>query len=193
MKGFNKTRGIVLRKIHYGDNDAVVTFLTEEGGRLSGFAKGEAVSQKRFGGALDLFNQVSLVGQKKKEEMLWLSSAELVEAYTFIRSDLTKFATACYFTELILSFLHENEALGPLYQIFSIFLKELNQDSHFCPQLIPLMEHQLLSLFGYKPELSLCVGCQMTLHPKKEYFFYGPKGGVVCSNCAPFETPYPLN
>lgn len=187
------TTALILRKIPYGESDAILTFLTKEGGRLTGFAKGEAVSQKRFGGCLDLFNQVRLIGRKGREEMVFLSSAELVEVYPTLRSDLPKFAAACYFAEFVLFFLHEHETLISLYEVFSSFLYEFSQASSFKPHLIPLMEHQLLSLFGYKPELSFCIRCQMELHPDKEYFFHGAKGGVVCSGCAPTPTEYPLN
>ncbi len=188
----NKTTALVLRKIHYGESDAVVTFLNDDGKRFSGFAKGEAVSQKRFGGSLDLFNTVGLVYQKGKEEMIRLSSAEIVSSMPALRTELSKFAAACYFSELVLSFLHDNETVVSLYDVFTSFLKTLNDDPAFKPHLIPLMEHQMLHLFGYKPELASCIQCQTPLTSEKKYFFQGAKGGVVCSGCAPAQTNYPI-
>ncbi len=56
------TNAIVLHTFPYGDKDLIARLLTVEGELISCFAKGAQNSQKRFGPALDVLNQVVVMG-----------------------------------------------------------------------------------------------------------------------------------
>lgn len=180
-----KSKALVLRKIPYGEADTIVTCLGEEGRLIKGFAPSERSSRKRFGGVLDLFNQVEIEWvENPNSELVRLQSAELVCAMEGVRDDLSKFAAACYFTELILAFHKGNEKGEAVYNDFVAFLEEQKNQEAFEPHLVPLMEHRFLDLLGFRPELSACLDCRESIYPDQNYFFQGKKGGVVCSDCA---------
>ena len=178
-----KKRGIVLKKTPYGDDDLIVHFLTEEGLHLSLFAAGARKSARRFGTTLDLFNELEIQYREKNSNLLRIDSAELLTLMEGIRKALPKYAAACYFTEMILSFLQEREASFVLYKSFREFLATLNDPAPMDSHLIPLMEHHFLDLFGFKPTLNRCLDCGKGVSPQSTYFFEGIKGGIVCTPC----------
>lgn len=174
--------GLVLKKIPYGDRDWIVTLLLEDGHRLSALAPGARVSQKRFGGALDLFNRLHLQIKTSQNHAV-LESVEIIDGMDGIRRDLGKFAAVCYFAELVLEFLHEGEANLRLYEVFFQFLESLKGPEAMLTKIIPLMEIHCLDLFGFRPVLGQCLDCNGALNPELSYHFMGSRGGVVCQPC----------
>lgn len=180
-----KTKAVVLRKVAYGEGDWIVSLLTENGSKLTAFAPHARRSSKRFGGNLDLFNFLDVVYRGGKNgQMHQLNEVDLLEGMEGIRTDLSKFASACYFSELITLFLQEKESSPVLFESFFGFLKTLNSSQPFSPHLIPLMEHRFLAIFGFKPKLDSCIICEGALKRDSNCVFNGIKGGVVCSRCA---------
>ena len=180
----HKTTAIILKKIPYSESDLIVWWLTKEGRKQGGFAPSARSSQKRFAGMLDLFNLVELVYQERKgSELVLLQNASLQNGMEEIRKDISKFASACYFSEMILEFLQEKQTLPAIHEIFCHFLQSVNQPGPLAPHLIPLMEHQLLTLFGFRPSLSACGKCGKEIRPGERYFFDGRQGSIVCPLC----------
>jgi len=179
-----KTKAIILKKIPYGDGDWIVTLLTEEGQKVTGFAAKARVSKKRFGTSLDLFNYVEIVcRERRSSSMLQVSSSELLSGMEGLRQDLKKFAASCYFAELIIVFLQDKEKHEELFTIYKSFLEEINICDTLENQLIPVMEHRFLEIFGFKPTLNACMECGQSLNPEAKYFFNGMKGGIICLQC----------
>lgn len=179
-----KQRVILLSKIPYGDRDLIVTLLSEEGVRLSAFAPAARSSRRRFGGSLDLFNRLDVLCVEPRADRLFqLKEAEVVLSGEEVRKDLIKFGTACYFTEMILHFLQESEKAPLLYESFCSFLDGLNEPRPFSTHVIPLLEDHFLRLFGYQPELMVCLHCSKSIKPTGDYFFHGMKGGLLCALC----------
>ncbi len=182
-------QAILLRKVPYGEADLVLNFLTSEGKLFSCFAKSARNSQKRFGGALDIFNQLELVcdpvSQTRSQGLPRLQSISLIVGMEGLRHDLAKFAASCFFAEMILVFLKEDQSLPGLYDLLLSFLLEIKDKTQLAPQWIPLMEYKLLDLFGFQPELSACLVCREGLNPDYRYAFDERRGGIVCSGCEP--------
>ena len=55
-----RTRAIVLRTRAHGESDKIVTFLTQDWGKITGIAKGAKRSRRRFVNVLELFTHVAL-------------------------------------------------------------------------------------------------------------------------------------
>ena len=58
MRSSQTTHAIVLRARPYGESDKIVSFLTEDFGKLSGIAKGALRSRRRFVNSLEPFSLV---------------------------------------------------------------------------------------------------------------------------------------
>ncbi|MBI4412588.1 MAG: DNA repair protein RecO [Deltaproteobacteria bacterium] len=193
----HKTTAVILKKIPYSESDMIVWWLAGDGRKQGGFAPSARSSQKRFAGGLDLFTFVELLYQERKgTELVLLQNASLQNGMEGIRKDLPKFASACYFSEMILEFLQEKQSLPAVFGIFWHFLQTIDRPGPLAPHLIPLMEHQLLTLFGFRPSLSACGKCGKKIRsaepaepvqpvePNERYFFDGRHGSILCSLCA---------
>jgi len=177
-------QSIVLHKFPYGDKDLIVRLLNSEGEILTVFAKGGQNSSKRFGPVLDLFNQIDIIAKSRpNSSMLSLQSAELRFAMDSVRTDLTKFAVASFFSEMFLVFLKEGEKLPELYDDFCGFLQDINQTHSLEEQSIPVWEYKWLQHLGFNPQFSQCVTCGDEPAQEKSYHFSEKSGGILCQPC----------
>lgn len=177
-------KGLVLKKINYGESDLIITFFTEEGEKLKAFAPKARKSRQRFPN-LDLFNYLEITYNPAKESssLSRLNSAECVLGMISVHQDLRKFATASYFSELILEFLPDGLNSKEIFESFFSFLKGMNGSEPLLKALIPMMEHHFLDLSGYKPMLDNCLSCRQKVRKEESYVFDGMKGGVLCRSC----------
>ena len=92
---------IIMRIKEFGESDLIVTFLTSDGGRLKGVAKGARRSKRRFANCLDLFCLTSLEYElKRKGNLHFLHSGKLIDASLGLRSDFSSLSLASYMVEL---------------------------------------------------------------------------------------------
>lgn len=189
-----KIKAILLKKVAYGDDDWIVTVLTEEGRRQSYFAPHARKSQKRFGNILDLFNYLELtLSQKSPDSLPRLEGAELINSSPSICENMAKFAVACYFSEIILEFLQAEQQIPALFTFLIKHLNMMDEVDALPHHFVPAAEHRLLELFGFKPQLSTCLHCSAAITPAGEYFFDGAKGSIVCQDCSPSIQSSPLS
>lgn len=180
-----KSKGIVIKKVPYQDSDLVVTFLTEAGEKFTAFAPKARVSKKRFGSAIDLFNLLSFSYiPSKNQSMARLTEVNLEQSMDSLRLDLKKFALACYLSEMALEFMPENEQTPDVYKSIWSVLKRFNILDEVEDDVLPVIQHHFLELFGFEPHLDRCVRCEGDLIESQKYFFQGAHGGVVCGTCA---------
>lgn len=180
----HKTKGIVLKKIPYSEKDLIVVWLTDTGKKITGFAPAARQSRRRFGGALDLLNYLEFVYREgRNADAVRLEGVNLLAGMEGVRKDLSKFAAACYFSEVILEFVQEKQQIPAIFGAYFDFLLGLNKSGEFKSHVVPLMEHKFLTILGFKPWLSECLLCKKALSPQESYFFDGRRGGVVCSEC----------
>jgi DNA repair protein RecO (recombination protein O) len=68
----HKASAFVLRTLDYGESDRIVTFYTDEFGKLKGIAKGARRSRKRFANAIEMFSCSTIVFSRKNNQGLAL-------------------------------------------------------------------------------------------------------------------------
>src|SRR4030095_15822856 len=85
------SRGLVLRSLDYGEADRIITFFTDDRGKLSVFARGARRSKLRFTSALEPFAIVRLHASSPSRGELWtLQEAHMVRPFRGILGDLKK-------------------------------------------------------------------------------------------------------
>jgi DNA repair protein RecO (recombination protein O) len=97
-----QTAAILLRKTKFSETSLIVTWLSQNAGKLKTIAKGARRPRSRFGGTLDLFHQCEIqFARSRKGELHALRETVLLEAYEAIRFDFQRLALASYFAELV--------------------------------------------------------------------------------------------
>lgn len=179
-----RSEALVLRGMNLGDADRLLTFFTEERGKIRAVAKGVRRTKSKFGGSLEPLTCVHLVYFGKENADLYrVNSADIVRSFDGLRTDLEKWTHSLFLAELIDKLLKEREALPPLYRLALTLLGEIEADGRTEEHLI-LFQARLLSAVGYRPNLSRCVHCGGDLFEKGGALAAGGQG-ISCLDCSP--------
>jgi DNA repair protein RecO (recombination protein O) len=179
-----KTSAIVIKTLDYGESDRILTFYTSDFGKIKGIAKGAKRSRRRFSNALELFTFSRLIFFDKRESGLArIEGCDIVDTFPAIREDVRKIAFGCYLAELVDAMTAEREPNPHLFSMVRTFLSLLSEGQAE-PQILRLFEARLLSLLGYRPELSRCLRCDETFERAGQAHFSVNKGGLLCERCS---------
>ncbi|MBW2412166.1 MAG: DNA repair protein RecO [Deltaproteobacteria bacterium] len=185
MSAFS-TPAILIRRTDYGDYDLILTFFSLTHGKISLIAKAAKKSTKRFGGILELFSELEVVGSSGRGRGLpVLQEAVLKQPFSRIRADITRTAYASYWAELIHDWMQEYERQTELYDLLKRSLGELDSGRTTEANLSVLFQIRLLNISGHRPNLSHCCRCQNPLEStvSGRLVFDIARGGITCRNC----------
>lgn len=178
--GLYRTKAIVLRSRNLGEADRVLVLLSEELGKFEAVVKGARRQRSRFVGntlPFNYFEGLFFTGKSLDN----LSQVELVHSFSRLRDDLTRFAYASFWVELIDGFLPEGQEAGELFRfLLAAFIVLEKADDLEMVNLAFLA--RLLNYLGYQPELNCCTCCGRV--PEQKRFFSAETGGLVCSECS---------
>ena len=185
--GVFKTKAIVIRSTPYGESDRIVTFFSEDFGKIKGIAKGARRSRKRFQNALSLFSFVRLLFfDKEGMGLVRVEGCDILNSFPKIRDHLRKIFYGEYFLELVNEMSGEREANREAFNLLTSSLSDLEVRE---PQeeRLRTFEIRMLSLFGYRPNLRRCDLCKKDVEDFQgapSVFFSLEKGALVCKNCS---------
>jgi DNA repair protein RecO (recombination protein O) len=178
-----KTQAIVLKSMNLSESDRLVTFLTEDHGKVKCVAKGARKAKNCFWGSLEPMTQIHLIYFGKENQSLYrLNQSDIIESFQSIREDFAKLYTGIYFIELIDSMILEGHSDKQIYKLLQQTLAAMKQQSDL-DSLIRLFEIRLLTLSGYKPQVDHCVICK-TILKNGIFKFSFIQNGIICRNCS---------
>lgn len=183
-----RTEAIVLRVIDYGESDRIVTFCTQDFGKIKGIAKGARRSRKRFANALEPFSCSRIQFSRRGPDSLALiEGCDILSHFPLIRADLEKTLAASYLIDLTDQFTPEDKKSEASFFLLQDFLRCL-EGTAITDALLRFFEIRLLKVSGYDPVLGHCLRCQAPIGQQASYCFDAAKGGLTCSLCGP-ESP----
>jgi DNA repair protein RecO (recombination protein O) len=181
MPHYNAT-AIVLRRLHFGETDNVLTLYTRERGRISAIAKGARKPISRLSGATEALTCVRF-GLATGNSMEIVTQAEVKESFPLLRHDLQRLAHGMYFAELLSLSVADDD---PNPYLFDLLMSGLFLLQRINPPDTGARWFELLLLedLGYAPQLTECVYCQAALsyNLTGDTFFAlsSSQGGVLC-------------
>ncbi len=182
-----RSEALLLRSVDFGESDRVLHLLIPDGGRLTAIAKGARRSVRRFPGTLDWFNHLRVSFDRRRSNvMARLEQAVLIESFTPLRCDPSRFALGCYLLELLDRLAPEGGIRSDTRRLFAFALQALRTLSRQSPdaRLRTLLELRALDALGLRPELSRCVRCSREVTGPQPIGFHVSDGGPVCAACA---------
>ncbi len=175
--------GFVIKRADYGEGDRILTLFTQYQGKITTVAKGVRKSTSRKGGNVELFNLTRFQLAEGKSMDL-IVEAEVEESYKSLRDNLHLISVVYQMIELIDQFVQEDQSNPQAYFLFKQTIEELNKSPQEDRARATLVFFQinLLTMVGFKPELTACVKCGNKLRGDGNIF--SPHlGGVVDKNC----------
>ncbi len=177
---------IVLRTRSFGESDKIVSFFTQDYGKLAGIAKGALRSRKRFVNSLESFSLVDLTFQERSHSSLaFLISADLTHGPRALMTDLDRLAHASYIVEITDGLIGEREENSAVFQHLKEGLRHLEENGTSL-RFLTFFELKLLRLAGYQPVLDNCKKCHKDGldGPSSRWHFSPLDGGILCDSCS---------
>jgi len=181
------TPAFVLRARPYGESDRIVTFITEQYGKVTGIAKGAKNSRRRFAGTLEPFVHVRVVFRvRPASDLAFLLRCELLEALRGLTADLDRFAAGSYVLDLTDRMVLGRESGVEVYHLVRDALRLLAGGAEPDP-LLRAVEMHLLRASGWAPALDRCRGCGTPANAP--LYLVAERGGLLCRRCVPIGEP----
>ncbi|TRZ78465.1 DNA repair protein RecO [bacterium] len=154
MAEIQRTEGIILKNIPFGEADAFFVVLTKDFGKMKIFAKGVRKIDAKLAGHLDLFNksEIAFVMGKKFPR---LTGSITDKYYKNIKSDLDRLAMGFFVAELSDQMSEENVIVREEYRELSNVLDKLESAPDHKIKYIPaVFAARLLNIAGYCPDFN---------------------------------------
>ncbi len=176
------TAAIVLRRLHYGETDNILTLYSPDKGRFSAIAKGARKAISRLSGATEVLT-CTRFGLATGKSLEIVTQVEVQESFSALRQDLSRLAHGLYLADLV-DHSVEDHAPNPL--LYEMLLDGLRQTQTLTPPELAArwFEVQILGDLGYAPNLAECAVCQEPLpgdFARDELFALSASlGGALC-------------
>lgn len=182
MSEIHKCEGIVLKKVNYGDSSVIITFFTDEFGKITALKKGARSPRSKTGNILDYLNVVQIVFYSKQtRDVQLISQASLLKHFTVIKNDLEKYKYALAVIELLERFSVEEEKHERLYK-GTVRILELMDKTGSLPLLLFTKYFVFfLKEIGYEITLAECAKCGAPI--TKAPIGYNFETGALCEKC----------
>jgi DNA repair protein RecO (recombination protein O) len=185
-----RTPAVILSRRDYGEADRVLTVFTPGLGKQEFLAKGIRKTTSRKAGHLELLTHSTLLVAKARTWDI-ITEAASVESFRALRTNLDAIGYASFLCELVDCFTESDDDNQPLWDLFLLALRVLDEYGQQAPAQQPQIEPQLLlhwfqlqllALTGFQPQFFYCLACQEALTPVTNYLSL-EDGGVYCPRC----------
>jgi DNA repair protein RecO (recombination protein O) len=178
------TEAIILKTVDFGERDRLITFYSDDLGKMKGVAKSAKQSRRRFGANLDLLAHVRVHGfQRRSTDLVRVDGADILHHFKGMRTDLRAFARGCYLAEWVEHCTVAHEPLPGLVPLLLAVLRGLDS-GHGREDLLRIFEIKVLDMAGFGPQLVCCVNCGRRWDQRfAEIAVEAARGGAVCSDC----------
>lgn len=186
MRANHNSPAIVLRSRPFGESDKIVSFLTENYGKLTGIAKGALRSRRRFVNSLDPFALVHLhFYDRPHSNLAFILSADLQRAFRQLSAGLDRIAYASYLTEITDGLIGDREENTDVFRHLKDGLTYLEENGASL-RFLTFFELKLLRLAGYQPTFEYCKRCRKNHETGADlrWHFSPVDGGILCDVCA---------
>ncbi len=181
-----KTQGIVLKSFDFRETSKIVTFFTQDHGKIKGILKGIRKDPKKFGSHADKFSVNDIVYyHHRNSEIHLIGQCDLRAFYFPVRQNLKKTLAAAYMLELVDALMPLEEPNKDVYRLMIDYLQSL-ETAIDISKLVHIFQIKILLLSGFQPHLDSCLKCLKKVKGKARFSL--PMGGLICLDCPVNET-----
>ncbi len=180
-----KTEGLVLSAIDYGETSKILNVLTKEYGIIGVISKGCRRPKSTLCSASQKMTYGHFYIYYKKDKLSILKSVDLIDSFSQIRIDIKKISYAAYLLDLAEQVSRESKELAVFQETINSLIK-INEN--YDPLVISLiLKLRFLNFLGVAPVINHCALCHSD---KKIQTLSLKRGGYICQNCYQDEKIY---
>jgi DNA repair protein RecO (recombination protein O) len=181
-----KDKGVCLRSTDYSDSSQILTFFTQQTGKVSLIAKGTKKPKSSFGGPIQLCSIGEMIFSLKDDDKLGtLTEFNPVFFGTNTRKKLLALNCSLLAAELLNLFTKEHDPHPTIFTDAAMFLERLEN----CPDdkilhWTTVFEFSILSQTGSTPICDGCSNCKRPLAADwRDFYFSSTANGLLCRDC----------
>jgi DNA repair protein RecO (recombination protein O) len=177
---------LVLRVVHYGEADVILTLLTRALGKVSVMARGARKSTRRFAGVLEPMHTLTVrIDERSGADLLGLGEAKISRTRMHLANDLGRLDAAGQALRWVRDGSPARTAEPQVFDEIVTLLDRLDDaELGGSPEsLLAATGLRLLRDFGYGLTLAECVRCGKRCDPKRGAWVDAGAGGLVCQAC----------
>ncbi|MEY3314743.1 MAG: DNA repair protein RecO [Holophagaceae bacterium] len=173
---------LILKPMAYRDNETLVSFITEQGTRGSGIAKGTKRPTARWISSFEPLNLVtiSLFG-KENQSLKRITSCELISSPMLLGHLESNLVISCL-ADLFDRITHEGLEDPRLFRLLKTVTEGLKARPEEAASILAYAEFWVLYLLGWLPDPKTCGHCQGTAEP---FTMLSDERGWLCRHCHP--------
>jgi len=175
-----KTKAIVLSSYPYREHDRIVSFFSEEYGRIEMRARGTRKIGSKLAGHIEPFIEVDALLARGRRWDILAGSRTMLDRRV-LRSSLDARAAASICVEAVRLITKPLDPDRNMYRALSRALELLDANSCDHASVMHAFLWEALHCAGFAPEISMCINCK-TAHPDDTHFSC-EGGGILCGSC----------
>jgi DNA repair protein RecO (recombination protein O) len=183
-----KTEAVVLKSMKYNETSKIVTFYSNEYGKVKGIAKGARSAKNKFGAALEPFSySLLLIYKKEHRDLHLISQCDLIQSWKNLTGDYDRMMAGLSILKLMNKVTHHEERSPALFRLLVEILRALDASTKNYEVFILAFQLRLADLFGYSPNFETCSECKKPVlyrEDKEQVIFQIMHGSVLCSSCS---------
>lgn len=178
------TDALVLRVVPYGEADAIVTYFTEELGKVAAIGRGARGSRKRLVGALEPMHTHRItVDERQHAELATLVESQLVLPRFRLIESLDGMEAAGQAMRWVRAGSPSRTREPVVWNELTSLLDRLDALEAEPWALLAGTGLRLLLAFGYGLDFDACVRCGRARPSEQSAYVTASAGGVVCRAC----------
>lgn len=181
--GLKKDSGIVIHSRNIGDNDRIISLLSEHEFRKNYFIRGIRKSKSRPIAASEIGSLVEL-NYYEREGKEWndVKEVTLIDRFDSIKSSVVGLYFLSYVSEIASALLPEGEIHEKEAKLIRMAFQEVNTNGFYFG-ILPFLKIRLLTYMGIIPHEFLCMDCGEEIWLKKEADFQNSTLDLICGDC----------
>ena len=170
--------GIILYETPFKENSKIIQVLTLKYGLIGIICKGVLSVKSKLRSRVNKFSLVRFNIIYKENKLSTLISADIINNYTYLKSDIVLISYLTYLCELTYQVVKESNN----NELYNILISALDKISNNLDPLVitNIVEIKYLDSLGIKLELNKCIKCGST---NNILTLDSNLGGFICQNC----------
>lgn len=175
-----KKNGLVIQERDLGENDKLLTVLTEKYGKVYVVAKGAKSVRNRHMASTQLFSYATF-GLRKKGNYYYITETDLIESYYEIRTDIVKLSLATYVCDVVNYIVQEGNGEDAILKLTLNTFFAIAKNVKPLDQIKSSFELRISMEAGFTPNLESCSTCET--HDVGLAYFDIIDGVIYCEKC----------
>lgn len=176
-----KTSGLIIKEQSIGEQDRLVTVLTDSHGIIRAFVRRAKNIKSPTCAATGLLCYSTLYISESKG-IYSVTDARSIKIFMGLRNDIRNMSLAQYFCELCMSLCPKEQEAGDFLRLVLNALHLLSNNKKDPLLVKACVEMRLLALSGYMPDLVMCDSCGV--YESQQMVFNDKTGKLLCDSCA---------